>query len=68
MAHLTAGVHIQPGTELSFRSHPAEDRVVLKLGEADGNVAVFLPRSEIARLAEVLAQAQKSLSPVKAAA
>ncbi|WP_433230526.1 hypothetical protein ACQP2H_01130 [Micromonospora sp. CA-248260] len=70
MAAVTVGVHIRPDTVLSFRSHPDQDRVVLELGESGGDVAVFLPRSEIARLAEVLAQAQESLSvpTVKAAA
>ncbi|MFI7551943.1 hypothetical protein ACIBQ2_19580 [Micromonospora sediminimaris] len=70
MAHVSADVHIHPDTELWFRSHPDEDRVVLKLGEIGNNVAVFLPRAQIDRLAGVLAEARESLSTpaVKAAA
>ncbi len=70
MAHMTAGVHIDADTKLSFRSHPDENRVVLMLGETGGDVAVFLPRAEIDRLAGVLAAARESLSvpAVKAAA
>ncbi|MGB2567716.1 hypothetical protein ACPFP2_04575 [Micromonospora citrea] len=60
--YLTAGVHIDPGTSLSFRSHPDDDRVVVMLGDHAVQVAVFLPRTELDRLAEVIAQAQQSLS------
>ncbi|MEV6816128.1 hypothetical protein [Micromonospora sp. NPDC051296] len=68
MASVTAGVHIDADTELSFRSHPDENRIVLKLGELGNNVAVFLPRAEIDRLAGVLANARESLSVPLAAA
>ncbi|MEU6023483.1 hypothetical protein [Micromonospora sp. NPDC047134] len=70
MVHVSADVHIYADTELSFRSHPDENRVVLKLGEIGNSVDVFLPRAEIDRLAGVLAAARESLSvpAVKAAA
>ncbi|MGB2569286.1 hypothetical protein ACPFP2_12655 [Micromonospora citrea] len=66
--YLSTGVHIDPDTSLSFRSHPDDDRVVVMLGDNGGYVAVFLPRTELDRLAEVIAQAQQSLSAVKVAA
>ncbi|MFI7607437.1 hypothetical protein ACIBTV_20145 [Micromonospora sp. NPDC049366] len=70
MAVVMAGVHVRPDTELSFRSYPSQDRVTVALGDADGAVTLFLPRSDIDRLAGVLAQARESLSAVavKAAA
>ncbi|MFI7490787.1 hypothetical protein ACIBXA_20635 [Micromonospora echinaurantiaca] len=70
MAVVTAGVHVKADTGLSFRSYPAEDRVTVTIGDAYGEVTVFLPRPEIDRLAGVLAEARESLSvsAVKAAA
>ncbi|TDB69744.1 hypothetical protein [Micromonospora sp. KC721] len=60
--YLSAGVHIDPDTSLSFRSHPDDNRVVVLLGDHGVQVAVFLPRAELDRLAGVIAEAQESLS------
>ncbi|MEV6810723.1 hypothetical protein [Micromonospora sp. NPDC051296] len=69
-ANVTVNAHVKPDTALSFRSHPEQDRVVVELGDLGGEVALFLPRAEIDRLAGVLAAARESLSvpAVKAAA
>ncbi|WP_341718266.1 hypothetical protein QQG74_00120 [Micromonospora sp. FIMYZ51] len=69
-ANVAVSVHVRADIALSFRSHPAEDRVVVQLGDTGGEVVLFLPRAEIDRLAGVLAAARESLSvpAVKAAA
>ncbi|PTA42984.1 hypothetical protein [Micromonospora sp. RP3T] len=68
--HMTANVHVKPETELSFSLYPIDDRVTVQIGGTGGDVTLFLPRSEIERLAGVLAEARESLSvpAVKAAA
>ncbi|WFE37441.1 hypothetical protein [Micromonospora sp. WMMD998] len=67
-AHITANVHVRPDTELSFSLYPTQERVTVQIGGADGDVTLFLPRSEIDRLAGVLADAGESLSVGLAAA
>ncbi|WP_239542966.1 hypothetical protein [Micromonospora terminaliae] len=68
--YVAASVHVKPDTELSFHAYPEDDRVTVDLGQVPGAVTLFLPRSEIDRLAGVLAEARESLSvpSVKAAA
>jgi hypothetical protein len=68
--YIGAVVHVESCTELSFRAYAADDRVTVQLGDASGAVTLFLPRTEIDRLAGVLAEARESLSvsAVKAAA
>ncbi|MBB5110545.1 hypothetical protein NMK34_03665 [Micromonospora sp. BRA006-A] len=65
--HMTANVHVKPETELSFSLYPTQGRVAVQIGGVGGDVTLFLPGSEIDRLAGVLADARESLSAVTAA-
>lgn len=69
-ASVSVMAHVKPDTPLSFAPYQDGHGVAVDIGEFGGCVTVFLPRSEIDRLADLLVQARESLnvSPVKAAA
>lgn len=60
---VSVNVHVEASSALSFRAYRGEDRVTVQLGDGDGDsdATLFLPRAEIFRLAEVLANAVAAL-------
>ncbi|ANY06385.1 hypothetical protein [Pseudonocardia sp. HH130630-07] len=60
-SHVGVSLHWHEGAPARVDAYAAEDRVTVRLGSNTGAVTVFLDRFQLARLRDVLAQAEVDL-------
>ncbi|MEV1291511.1 hypothetical protein [Pseudonocardia sp. NPDC049635] len=59
---VTVDIYVYESTTFPVHLYPGEDRATVDLTGSGGTVTLFLPRADLTRLREVLAQAERDLT------